>query len=125
MNTENIAKHFVGNKAKGRISKRVFQENKGSQIFRKMNISYPLIRTRTSAYQGVKNSFFRKFGVICFLLTPVLRYALLPYYQRFVRVTFYSLKKMLLHLIGNLRTIMAASKAYSEPCQTSKIDRFA
>ena len=117
--------HFVGNKAKGRISKRVFQENKGSQIFRKMNISYPLIRTRTSAYQGVKNSFFRKFGVICFLLTPVLRYALLPYYQRFVRVTFYSLKKMLLHLIGNLRTIMAASKAYSEPCQTSKIDRFA
>ena len=27
--------HFVGNKAKGRISKRVFQENKARQIFRK------------------------------------------------------------------------------------------
>ena len=39
---------FVGNKAKGRISKRVFQENKAHQIFRKRNISYPLIRTRTS-----------------------------------------------------------------------------
>ena len=26
---------FVGNKAKGRISKRVFQENKARQIFRK------------------------------------------------------------------------------------------
>ena len=36
---------FVGNKAKGRISKRVFQENKARQIFRKRNISYPLIRT--------------------------------------------------------------------------------
>ena len=39
--------YFVGNKAKGQISKRVFQENKTGQIFRKMKISYPLIRTRT------------------------------------------------------------------------------
>ena len=31
-----------GNKAKG-----VFQENKARQIFRKKNISYPMIRTRT------------------------------------------------------------------------------
>ena len=30
----------VSNKAKGRISKRVFQENKARQIFRKTNISY-------------------------------------------------------------------------------------
>ena len=37
---------FVGNKAKGRISKRMFQQNKARQIFRKTNISYPLIRTR-------------------------------------------------------------------------------
>ena len=36
---------IIGNKAKGRISKRVFQENKVRQIFRKNNISYPLIRT--------------------------------------------------------------------------------
>ena len=35
---------FVSNKAKGRISKRVYQENIASQIFRKTNISYPLIR---------------------------------------------------------------------------------
>ena len=33
---------FVGNEAKGRISKRVFQENKTRQIFRKTKISYPL-----------------------------------------------------------------------------------
>ena len=37
---------FFGNKAKERISKRVFQENKARQIFRKTNISYPQIRTR-------------------------------------------------------------------------------
>ena len=35
---------FAGNKAKGRISKRVLQKNKSRQIFRKTNISYPLIR---------------------------------------------------------------------------------
>ena len=37
--------YIVGNKAKGLISKRVFQENKATQIIRKTNISYPLIRT--------------------------------------------------------------------------------
>ena len=38
---------LVGNKAKARISKRMFQENKARQIFRKTNISYSLIHTRT------------------------------------------------------------------------------
>ena len=38
-----------GNKGKGRISKRL-QENKARQIFRKTNISYPLIRTHTCTY---------------------------------------------------------------------------
>ena len=42
-----------GDKAKGRISKRVFQENRARQIFRKTNISYPLIR-------GKKCLFFQK-----------------------------------------------------------------
>ena len=42
-----IDAYIVANKAKGRISKRVFQENKAHQILRKTNISYPLIRTRT------------------------------------------------------------------------------
>ena len=48
----------VGNKSKGRISKRVFQENKACQIFRKTNISYPMICTRTCAYQGVRKVCF-------------------------------------------------------------------
>ena len=38
---------FIGNKAKGRISKLVFQEN-ARQIFRKTNISYRLIRVTLS-----------------------------------------------------------------------------
>ena len=41
-----ILTDIVGNKTKRRISKRVLQENKARQIFQKMNISYPLIRTR-------------------------------------------------------------------------------
>ena len=72
---------FVGNKAKERISKRVFQENKARQIFRKINISYPLIRARTCVSGGKKCLFFGKFGVLCFLETPILRFALLPYYR--------------------------------------------
>ena len=59
----------VGNKAIGRISKRVFQENKARQIFRKTNISHPLIRIRA----------------------PVLRFAILPYYWRRV-ITWIRLK---------------------------------
>ena len=47
---------IVGNMAKGPISKRVVQ--------------------------GKKCSFSGKFGVLCFLETPVLRFALLPYYRQ-------------------------------------------
>ena len=32
---------------------------------------------------GKNRSFFEKFGVLCFLKTPVLRFALLRYYQRY------------------------------------------
>ena len=76
----NYSLHFLGSKAKGRVSKRLLQENMASQIFRKTNISYPMIRTRLCAYQeGKKWSFFGKFGVLFFLVTPVLRFLLLPF----------------------------------------------
>ena len=69
---------FVWNKVK-----RVFQEDKARQVFLKTNISYPVIRTRTCVYQGVRNvRFFGKLGMLCFLETPVLRFALLTYYRR-------------------------------------------
>ena len=46
------------------------------------NISHPLISTRMYEYQGVRNvRFFGKFSVLCFLVTSVLRCALLPYYR--------------------------------------------
>ena len=57
---------FHRQKGKGRISKRLFQENKARQIFRKTNISYPLIRTRTCAYQGVRNVRFSE-NLMCFV----------------------------------------------------------
>ena len=62
------------------------------QIFRKTNIFYLpppptlLIRARTCAYQGVRNNRFSFFGVLSFLETPVLRFALLPYYRRVQRI---------------------------------------
>ena len=70
--------YFVVSKAKGRISKRVFQENKARKVFRKANISYPLIRARAYVFvsESKKCSFFGKPGVLCFLETPVLRFAL-------------------------------------------------
>ena len=67
----------IGNKAKGRIAKRVFQEIKACQIFRKTTIK--------------ECSFFGTFGVLCLLRTPVLRFALLAFFcvlgsipQRFI-----------------------------------------
>ena len=58
-------RQLPGNKAKGRISKRVFQESKARQNFRKTNISYLLIRTCTYAYQGVRNVCFSEI-LACF-----------------------------------------------------------
>ena len=77
---------IVGNKAEMRIAKRMFQENKAHQVFRKTNIFYPLIRLRTCAYQGAINvRFSENLCVLCFLETPVLRFALLLYYRRNVK----------------------------------------
>ena len=72
---------IVVNKAKGRISKRVFEESKACQIFQKMNIFYPP-DTYVCVSGGKKCLFFGKFGVLCFLVTYVLRFTLFPYYQR-------------------------------------------
>ena len=63
---QNIKANTVGNKVKGRISKRLFQGNKARQIFRKTNSSYPLIRTRTCAYQGIRNVRFSE-NLTCFV----------------------------------------------------------
>ena len=46
-------------------------------------------KTRTCAYQGLTNvRFFGKFGVLCFLVTPVLKFALLPYCRELANMNF-------------------------------------
>ena len=68
---------FVGNKAQRRIWKRVFQENKAK-----------FSEKRTFTYECVsgdkKRSLSGKFGLLCFLETPVLRFAYFPYYRLIV-----------------------------------------
>ena len=57
-------------KWKERISKRRYQENK-RQIFGKTNISNPLIRILTCAYQGIRNvRFTENMACFDFLLPP-------------------------------------------------------
>ena len=56
------------------------KKNKARQIFRKTNISHPLIRTYVCVSRGKKCSFFGKFGVLCFFETPVLRLVILLFY---------------------------------------------
>ena len=72
---------LVGNTAKGRISKRVLQEKKTRQIFRKRNISFLLIRTHVCLSGDKICSFFGKSGGLFFFVTPVLRLTLLAYCQ--------------------------------------------
>ena len=63
-----ITFHFVGNKAKQRISKRVFQGKKASQIFRNKNIFYPLIRTRTVVFKLLWRYFQGYFSALAYAL---------------------------------------------------------
>ena len=56
-------------KQKGKSENGCFKKTKHAK-FSEKNISYPLIRTRTS------------FDMLCFLETPVLRFALLLHYRR-------------------------------------------
>ena len=62
---------------KGESQNGCFKKTKHAKFSEKTNISYPLIRTG-----GKKCSFFGKFDVLCFLETPVLRFALLSYCPR-------------------------------------------
>ena len=70
---------FIGNTAKDQISKRVLQQNKAHQIFKKANISFPLIRTRR--YQRVRNDRFLE-NLACFFYCntrfEIRLFALLP-----------------------------------------------
>ena len=72
-NLHSISKDkIVGNKAKGRISKRVLQENKARQIFRQTNVLNPWYESWAK-----KCSIFGKFGVLCFLVNT--RFEIRPF----------------------------------------------
>ena len=67
----------------------MLQENKAGQIFRKTNISFPQENehllppdAHVGIFRGKNCSFFGKFDLLCFLVTPVLRFDLLPYHRR-------------------------------------------
>ena len=92
-----IYTYYVDNKAKRWISKRVFQENKARQVFRKTKIPTPwYAHVRRCAYQGV-----RKFGVLCFLETPVLIFVFLPYYGRLLVEIYKSIPYISLPIMWN------------------------
>ena len=74
--------YFVGINAKRWISKRVLQENKVRQVIRKTNMTYPSKHTYVCVSLRKKCFCFRKFGKLYFLVTTVLRFAVLPYYRR-------------------------------------------
>ena len=83
---------FVGNKAKGANLKTGASRKQSTPNFPKNEHFLPsdtpeacnFIKKETlvCVSGGKKCSFFGKFGVLCFLETPVFRFALLPYYRR-------------------------------------------
>ena len=64
---------------KGQISKQVLQENKARQIFRKANFLTPWYAHVRVRIKGKKCSFFRKFGALCLMATPFLKFVFFPY----------------------------------------------
>ena len=62
----------------------MLQKNKACQILRKKNVPHPYIRIFLTVSGGEKCLFFGKFVVFCFLVTAVLRFAILFYYRRTV-----------------------------------------
>ena len=46
---------------------------------------YASLTSKTVCVSGAKKSFFRKFCLLCFLITPVLRFALLPTTKELIR----------------------------------------
>ena len=70
---------IVGNNAKRWISKRRLQARNFSKI---EHFLPPDTHTCACASEGQKCPFFGKFGVLCFLVSSVLRFALFSYYRR-------------------------------------------
>ena len=72
---------FISSKVKGRISKRVFQENKVRQIFRKKNIFYAHVRV---PIRGKEIIIFQKIWRALFSYNTRFEIPLLAYYRRVI-----------------------------------------
>ena len=69
---------------KGESQNGYFKKTKHAKFSESEHFSPPDMLTYVRVSGGMKCSFLGKFGVLCFLETPVLRFALLPYYRRSV-----------------------------------------
>ena len=65
-----VVSDLTNSSMKKRNSKRRLKENKARQIFRKTNISYPLVHTQTYMYQGERNARFSKIWRALFSFYP-------------------------------------------------------
>ena len=70
-----------GIRQKGESQNGFFEKAKHAKISEKQ-AKPPDTHTPVCASGSKKCLFFGNFGVLCFLETPVLRFALLPYYRR-------------------------------------------
>ena len=113
----------------------------------------PDTHTQVCVSGGKKCSVFGKFGLLWFLETPVFRFAFLPYYRRVRKIrrtkielrvkakhwqwiymtselfTGTEVRDQLKRLVITYQTLIlraqrVLSEAYSEPCQTSKMEHF-
>ena len=71
---------IVGNKAKGESQNGCFKKAKYAKFSEKRTFLTPDMHTDVCVSGDKKCSFFGKLGVLSFLETLVLRFALLPYY---------------------------------------------
>ena len=69
---------------KGESQNDCFKKKQTTPNFPKNEHFLPLdTHTYVCVSGGKKCSFFRKFGLLCFLETPVFRFAILPHYRRY------------------------------------------
>ena len=79
---EMLRLQIVGNKARVNLRTGVSRKQSTPNFPKNEHFLPPDTHTFVCVSGGKKCSFFGEFGTLCFLETPVLRFTLLPYYQR-------------------------------------------
>ena len=79
-----IIMNSSGIRQKGESQNGCFKKAKLAKISENKQVLPPDTHTYVCVSRSKKCLFFGNFGVLCFLETPVLRFALLPYYRRIV-----------------------------------------